>query len=95
MAGLRALRSPAVGSHQYFYELRHQFAQITDYLYLCSNNAVQQTSKLKRLKATAEVVHGQAYPIRKKYLSALMFCHFGYLRVCQQSPHVIVVFIVR
>lgn len=72
MAGLRALRSPAVGSHQYFYELRHQFAQITDYLYLCSNNAVQQTSKLKRLGATAEVRDGQAYPIHKEYLSALI-----------------------
>lgn len=51
----KSLRNTPVGSHQYFYELRHQYARITDYLYLCSNNAVQQTSKLRRLGLTAEV----------------------------------------
>ena len=51
----KALRSPTVGSEQYYYELRHQYAKLTDYLYLCSHNAVQQTHKLRRIKPTAEV----------------------------------------
>jgi len=55
LASFRALRAPAVGSHQYFYELRDQFAKVTDYLYLCSNSAALQTGRLRRLGVTAEV----------------------------------------
>ncbi|XP_067940634.1 dual specificity protein phosphatase 18-like [Watersipora subatra] len=54
-ARFRALRSPHRGSQQFSYELREQLAKITDYLYLCSNAAAQQTSKLRRLRITAEV----------------------------------------
>ena len=54
-AKFRVLGLPKRGSTQYHFELKSQFARVTDYLYLCSNEAVQQTSKLRRLSVTAEV----------------------------------------
>lgn len=55
MAAFRALRGPQYGSPQFNYELRDQYAKVTDYLYLCSNNAAQQADRVRRLGITAEV----------------------------------------